>query len=104
MAEAWWLVGNSNVFTPEEKELITRKLYRRINKDGYLLVRCSETRSQLENKLIAQSKMETLVAESLIEPKKRKPTKPSKAAKEKRLDSKKRESLKKVLRKNDWHE
>ena len=102
MAEAWWHVSDSVMFSVEEKELISRKLFRRINKDGFLRVKCSETRSQLENKQIAQSKMETLVAASLVEPKKRKATKPSKAAKEKRLDSKKRESMKKDLRKNDW--
>ena len=104
LAEAWWLVSKSALFTEEEKELIAAKLYRRINKEGYLRVRSSETRSQLENKTIAQQKMEELVAASLIEPKKRKPSKPSKAAKEKRLDSKKKESIKKSLRKGDWNE
>ncbi len=104
MAEAWWHVSDSAVFTTEEKELISRKLARRINKDGFLRVKCSETRSQLENKQIAQHKFEELVAASLVEPKKRKATKPSKAAKEKRLDSKKRESVKKKKKKNDWNE
>ena len=104
MAEASWEVMASAVFSPEEKELITRKLYRRINKEGFLLIRSSETRSQLENKAIAQNKMITLVAESLVEPKERKPTKPSKAAKQKRLDSKKRESVKKEMRRSDWKE
>ena len=104
MAEAWWHVADSAFYTTEEKELITNKLARRINKDGFLRVRSSETRSQLENKQLAQSKMEELVAQSLVQPKKRKPSKPSKAAKEKRLDSKKKESVKKSMRKNDWHE
>jgi len=98
MAEAWWHVMNSNQFTPEEKELIQNKLQNRINKDGYLLVKSSETRSQLENKQIALKKMQELVAQSLIKPKKRKPTKPSKEAKERRLESKKKESMKKQMR------
>ncbi|WP_240609339.1 alternative ribosome rescue aminoacyl-tRNA hydrolase ArfB [Flavipsychrobacter stenotrophus] len=104
MAEVWWLVSKSVLFTDQEKERIAAKLYRRINKDGYLRVKSSETRSQLENKTIAQQKMEELVAASLIEPKKRKPSKPSRAAKEKRLDSKKKESIKKSQRKSDWNE
>jgi len=99
MAEALWLVAGSRFFTDEEKTLIQEKLKTKINKDGYLHVKSSETRSQLENKLIAQAKLEELVARSLIIPKKRKATKPSKAAKEKRLDSKKKESLKKEMRK-----
>ncbi len=98
MAEALWHVASSRMFTDEEKQLIAGKLARRINKDGYLAVKCSETRSQLENKLIAQTKLTELVAKSLLVPKKRKATRPSKAAKEKRLDSKKKESVKKEMR------
>ena len=98
-AEALWDITGSRFFTPEEKELMLQKLGKKINKDGYLAVKCSETRSQLENKLIARHKMQELVARSLLKPKKRKPTKPSKAAKEKRLDTKKKESLKKEMRK-----
>ena len=98
MAEALWHVAGSTYFTEEEKELIQTKLATKINKDGYLHVRSSETRSQLENKLIAQTKLGELVAKSLVKQKKRKPTKPSKAAKEKRLESKKKESKKKEMR------
>lgn len=99
MAEALWHVADSIYFSDEEKLLIQNKLSTKINKEGYLAVKCSETRSQLENKLIARQKMEELVAKSLVQPKKRKATKPSKAAKEKRLDSKKKESVKKEMRK-----
>ena len=102
MVEAWLHIGQSHAFTQEEKELISNKLANRINKDGYLIVKCSETRSQLENKQIATSKMQEIVAKSLIVPKKRKPTKISKAAKEARLNSKKKASEKKQLRRKDW--
>ena len=85
-------------FTPEEKELILDKLKNRINKDGYLIVKSSESRSQLENKEIALKKMIDMVSASIIKPKKRRPTRPSKAAKERRLESKRRESEKKQLR------
>ena len=98
MAEALWLVAESRFFTDEEKVLVQEKLKNKINKEGYLSVKSSETRSQLENKQIAQKKLVELVAKSLIIPKKRKPTKPSKEAKEKRLDNKKKDSLKKELR------
>jgi ribosome-associated protein len=97
-AEALWDVAASRFFTHEEKELILEKLKTKINKDGLLAIKCSETRSQLENKQIAQQKMEEAVAKSLVTPKKRRATKPSKAAKEKRLDGKKKESLKKEMR------
>lgn len=99
MAEALWHVASSRFFTDEEKTLIQEKLEKKINKEGYLSVKSSATRSQLENKQIALAKLEELVAKSLVKPKKRKPTKPSKEAKEKRLENKKKESLKKELRK-----
>lgn len=102
MVEAWLHIGQSQAFTQEEKELISTKLANRINKDGYLTVRCSETRSQLENKQIATAKMQELIAASLVKPKKRKPTKISKAAKEARLNSKKKSSEKKQMRRKDW--
>jgi len=98
-AEALWHIASSRFFNDEEKTLIQQKLANKINKDGYLAVKSSETRSQLENKAIAQKKMLELVAKSLIKPKKRKATKIPKAVKEKRLDSKKKDSLKKEMRK-----
>lgn len=98
MAEALWHVASSRFFTDEEKILIQEKLVNKINKDGYLYVKSSVTRSQLENKLTAQGKLMELVAKSLVKPKKRKATKPSKEAKEKRLDSKKKEGMKKEMR------
>ncbi len=81
MAEALWHVASSAHFTEEEKALIQEKLETKINKEGYLTTKSSATRSQLENKLIAQKKLEDLVTKSLLKPNKRKPTKPSKAAK-----------------------
>jgi ribosome-associated protein len=104
MAEAWWHVMQSVLFTDEEKALINTKLVRRINKDGYLIVKSSETRSQLENKVIARQKLEEAVAKALVQPKKRKPTRPSKAAVEKRLESKKRDAARKEDRRRDWRE
>jgi ribosome-associated protein len=77
-------------------------LKNRINKDGYLIVKSSETRSQLENKSIALQKLTELVTQALIRPKPRKATRPSKAAKEKRLESKRQESQKKQMRRKDW--
>lgn len=98
MAEALWHVSSSRFFTDEEKSLIQANLANKINKDGYLAVKSSATRSQLENKQIAQAKLEELIAKALVKPKKRKPTKPSKESKEKRLESKKKEGLKKEMR------
>lgn len=104
MAEALWLVSGTYCFSAEEKELITTKLASRINKDGLLVVRCSETRSQLENKDIARTKMVALVTKSLTVPLVRKASKPSRGMIERRLQSKKRASEKKAMRRGGWDE
>ncbi len=102
--DACWDVARSSVFTDEEKERILHKLASKLNKDEVLVVRCTETRSQLENKILAEKKLVELVRKSLIQPKPRKASKPSAAAKQKRLDSKKRLSDKKQNRRGDWGE
>lgn len=100
--EAWWNVDASSVFTPQEKIWILDKLANRVNKESYLIVRCSETRSQAENKEIALKKMQRLVEKAVTRPKKRKLTRIPNAAKEKRLESKRFKSLKKQMRRKDW--
>ena len=102
MVEAIWGVHSSQLFSEEDRERIADKLANKINKDGYLLVRSSESRSQLENKQLAQRKMEELVARSLIRPKPRKKVKPTKAMIEKRLAGKKQNAEKKMMRRKDW--
>jgi ribosome-associated protein len=74
----------------EQKQFIKEKLGNKITDEGYLLVKSQTERSQLGNKEEVIRKMNDLVNQALIRPKKRKPTKPSKAAKEKRIESKKK--------------
>jgi len=102
MAEAWWLIDQSLAFSREEIELLQEKLKNKINKDGYLIIKSRDTRSQLENKQIALARMQELVEKSLIVPKKRRPTRISKAAKEHRLESKRRDALIKQMRRKDF--
>jgi ribosome-associated protein len=83
-------VESSALFTPEQKELISTKLINKINSEGFLLVKNQTERSQLGNKQLVVTKMNELVNKALIVPKKRKATKPSKAAKEKRIEFKKK--------------
>lgn len=99
MVEALWFVAGSRFFDDAEKERIAEKLATKINKEGCLYVKSSETRSQLENKEIATRKMLDQVTKSLIVPKKRKVTRPSKAARERRLETKKIAAQKKEMRK-----
>lgn len=91
-------VDNSAQFTEEQKEIIFLKLANRIDNEGLLHLQCDETRSQLKNKEMVFERFLNLIKLALIPVKKRKPSKPSKSSIKKRLDSKKKLSDKKDLR------
>jgi len=91
-------VITSDVLTDNQKEIVQLKLANRINNDGVLHLQCDETRSQLKNKEIVLKRLIEMLAKALVPVKKRKPTKPSKAAVRKRLEGKKKQSVKKQNR------
>jgi len=80
----------SQLLTDEQKKLLKGKLSSRITSDGFLQVRSQTYRTQLENKEESVRKMNELIQAALKKKKPRIATKVSKAAKEKRLESKKR--------------
>lgn len=99
MVEGYWLIDSSLLFTVEEKSLVKEKLVNKINADGFLLVKSQTERSQLGNKEQVIKKMNRLVAQALIVPKKRKKTKVPAQVKENRLESKKKNAAIKENRK-----
>ena len=103
MVEGYFYVSGSSLLTDEQKELITRRLVNKINSEGFLQVKSQIYRSQLENKAEVVKKLNSLLEQALKKVKKRIPTKVSKAAKEKRLETKKRQSQHKQNRKKPSH-
>ena len=91
-AEGSFNVAGSLLLSAEQKELLLKKLQNRINSEGFLQVRSQTHRSQLANKEEVIKKMNGLIAESLKKKKARIATRPSKKAKENRIESKKRKS------------
>jgi len=77
-------INASQILADEQKLVIAEKLSNRINNEGMLFVKSQTYRTQLENKDEVIRKINELVAKALEKKKKRKPTKISKAAKEKR--------------------
>ena len=71
---------------------------RRLSADGVLLIDSREHRTQTQNREAARARLLALLQQAAIRPRKRKPTKPGKAAKEKRLIAKKRRGGVKALR------
>ena len=91
-AEGSFNVAASVLLSAEQKELLLKKLENRISSEGFLQVRSQLHRTQLANKEEVIKKMNRLLAESLKKKKARIATKPSKKAKEKRIENKKRKS------------
>ena len=85
----------SNNFIKRLKKVAGSKLL----DNGYLLINSSKYKSQAQNRSDALNKLVTLLREALEKQKKRKPTLPKRNSIEKRLKSKRIQSLKKKNRK-----
>jgi ribosome-associated protein len=70
----------------------------RLTNDGVLIITAQRFRTQERNRVDALERLVELIRQASVAPKKRRPTKPSKAAKRERLDAKKRRSSIKSLR------
>ncbi len=90
---------NSISLSDAQKELLKTKLSSKLTKENVLILFCEETRSQHRNKDLAIKRFLSLIKASLIRPKKRRPTKPSKASIKRKAENKQRTSVKKALRK-----
>ncbi|HEY1018321.1 MAG TPA: alternative ribosome rescue aminoacyl-tRNA hydrolase ArfB [Sediminibacterium sp.] len=98
MVEGRWPVNDSQLFSEEQKQRIREKLANKITDEGVLLVKSQTERSQLGNKAEVIRKMNQLVTAALVKQKIRRPTKPTRAAQEKRIESKKKNTVNKQLR------
>ena len=74
----------------EERTRVQTKLKSKISQENLLILTCDEDRSQLKNKKIITQRFFDLLEKALQVPKVRKATTASKAAKEKRLQEKKK--------------
>lgn len=97
--ELFFNVGASIFLTGEEKERLQRKLKKRINADGELIISSERTRSQARNKEECIKKFYELLEKALRGEKMRFATRPTLASVKKRLEAKRIQSEKKQLRK-----
>ncbi len=88
----WFDVVNSPSLSQEQKELIQSRLATRIGKDGVMRVISQQTRSQVENKILAIERFAELLQDALRQAPMRKKTRVSKGAKLRRLEEKKQHS------------
>ena len=100
--ELVWNVEASRALTDEQRDRVLVKLSSRLDGERNLRVVASDRRSQRQNRESAEARLADLVRQALVVPKKRRPTKPSRAAKQARLESKRRLSDKK--RERRWRD
>ena len=91
-------VLNSVLLTSKEKEVVLKKLAKKISNDGILIIVSQSERSQLRNRQKVIEKFYALIEKALTPKKTRKPSRPSISSIEKRLEKKRLTSEKKTLR------
>ncbi len=85
---------------PQELKARLLKLQdNRINKDGVIIIKSQQTRSQEQNRLQALQNLKVLIIGAMETHKPRQKTRPSKSARAKRVDNKKNRGKTKELRK-----
>ena len=83
-------VTNSPSLDEVQRQRVLTKLKSRIDKEGVLHLVSQETRSQLRNREEVVERFRELMREALHVPKSRRPTRPSRGARERRLEEKRR--------------
>ncbi|MBS3940856.1 MAG: aminoacyl-tRNA hydrolase [Actinobacteria bacterium] len=97
--ELRWNVRESSALTETQRSRALERLASRLTTDGVLILQGSEHKSQLRNREAVVARFQAVVGEALEPPKVRRPTRRTRASKERRLQAKKQRSETKRLRK-----
>jgi ribosome-associated protein len=98
--ELRWNPSTSAALSADERSWLIDRLRSRLTTDGTLIVTSTATRDQLKNRDDATSKLALIVRAALDRPKPRKPTRPSRAAKRRRVADKRHKA---ELKRNRGH-
>jgi ribosome-associated protein len=82
------------------KARLLQRSDRRISREGIVVIKVQESRSQDQNRATALDRLRELILAATIEPKRRKPTKPTHASRRRRLEDKAKRARLKALRGN----
>lgn len=91
-------VGNSLSLPVDVRMRLIRLAGRRVTQDGILIIEAQQFRTQERNREDAVNRLVELIRQAAQKPKPRKKTKPSRAAKERRIEVKKRRGEVKKIR------
>lgn len=95
-------VARSPNLDESTRSRLMEKLARRLDSEGVLHIDVQESRSQYRNRETAVLRFQLILANALKQPKRRRKTKPSRAAIEKRLADKKKRGQRKRERRQSW--
>lgn len=84
-----WQITTSVALSDEAKARLIERLGRRVTLAGELVISVSDERSQLTNREIARERLAAAVRAARVELAPRRPTKPSRGSKERRIQAKK---------------
>jgi ribosome-associated protein len=87
--ELRWIPAKSECLDEKYKYLILDRLRNKLTEEGVLILSCERHRSQHRNREEVTERFLTIVMNSMVIPKKRLPTKPSRSSIEKRIKNKK---------------
>ncbi|NLF65791.1 MAG: aminoacyl-tRNA hydrolase [Chloroflexi bacterium] len=87
-----------------QRARILARLGNRISHEGTMQISAGESRSQYQNRQEAIARFQALLERALRPQKKRRPTRPSRAAQERRLEAKRRRGQRKAERQKRWRD
>lgn len=101
--EVRWRPAASRALSDADRTWLLERLASRLDAAGWLRVVASDTRSQRQNRDLAEGRLAETVRRALLRPKVRRKTKPSAASRERRLTEKKQRGERKQRRRDtDW--
>ena len=95
-------VAASRALPDGVRERLLARRDRRLTDEGVLVIQANRFRDQAKNREDARARLAEVIRAALVVPKKRIATKPSRAAKQRRIDAKKTRSTIKRSRGRDW--
>jgi ribosome-associated protein len=91
-------VRRSSSLTEDVRARLVRLAGAKMTQEGVLIIEAKRYRTQEQNRLDAEQRLAALIQKALVRPKRRRPTRPSLAAKAKRIEGKKKRGQVKRLR------
>jgi ribosome-associated protein len=91
-------LAGTAALAPAVKSRLRRLAGRRLTDEGAILIFARTQRSQEQNRREAFERLDELVRQALVEPKLRRPTRPTRGSKERRIETKLRRGTTKQLR------